>query len=146
MKRIFLLTSILFYTFNYATAQGNFSIKIYAGSNAPWGESQFVSIDPKGVVKYDRSDVNTGIKDSLTFTITKAQLAQLHDAVNQVRFFTLNTVYNARSRDGTRLTVEVVAGGRTHRVSWLNIHTRETALILSRLNAIFRGRGITIQY
>jgi hypothetical protein len=146
MKKILVLLSMMCSTFIIASAQTNFSMKLYAGSNAPWGESQYVTIDSKGNGKYDLSEVNKGVKDSLSFTISAAQMKELDDVVNQIRFFKLNASYNSQSRDGTRLSVEISVSGKTHIVHWINIHTKETGLLLDKLNAILKSKGINIHY
>jgi Domain of unknown function (DUF6438) len=146
MKKIFPLIGMLCLTWVYGSAQTHLSIKMYAGSNASWGTGQYVSIDPKGNVIYTLSEVNKGVKDSLSFTLTTAQMKQLEETVNRIRFFQLNATYNAQSRDGTRLSVEVTAAGNTHTVHWVNIHTSESALLLDSLNVVLRSKGISIHY
>jgi hypothetical protein len=133
-------------TFFSASAQTNFSMKLYAGTNAPWGESQYVTIDSKGNGKYDLSEVNKGVKDSLSFTITQQQLKQLNEVINKIQFFKLNATYNSQSRDGSRLSVEISASGKTHTVHWINIQTNETKLLLEELNLILKNKGINIHY
>lgn len=129
-----------------ASAQTNFSMKLYAGSNASWGKSQYLSIDPQGHLRYDQGEVNKGIKDSLAFMLTTSQMAQLHDVINTIRFFSLDKTYNAQSLDGTRLSVEVSIAGKTHTVHWINIHTRESELLLDNLNLTLKSKGIVIHY
>ena len=146
MKKILFLLSILCSIFIGVSAQTNFSIKLYAGSNAPWGESQFLSIDAKSHVHYELSEVNKGVKDSSSFTITKSQMQDIEAVVNKIRFFSLNASYNSQSRDGTRLSVEVLQSGKSHSVSWINIQTNESTQLLDKLNSILKSRGINIHY
>lgn len=146
MKKILLLISIMCSAFINASAQTNFSMRLYAGSNAPWGESQYVSIDSKGNGKYDLSEVNKGVKDSLSFTISRAEITQLDEVVSKIEFFKLNASYNSQSRDGVRLSVEISVSGKTHTVHWINIHTKETAILLDKLNSILKSKGINIHY
>ena len=146
MKRLMVLVCCLFSIAFNVSAQTNFSMKLYAGSNAPWGESQYISIDSKGKGKYDLSELGKGIKDSLSFTISPFHIAQLRDVITKIQFFKLNTSYNAQSRDGTRLSVEISVSERTHTVNWINIHTQETSALLDRLNSILKSEGINIYY
>jgi len=126
MKRILVIIHILCLLSICGSAQTNFSMKLYAGSNAPWGQSQNVTIDSKGNVKYELSEVNKGVKDSSSFSITRTQLSLLNQVVNQIQFFKLNEFYNKESRDGTRLSVEITDAGKTHRVHWICGRNRQT--------------------
>lgn len=146
MKPILFILCLLWAMAITASAQTNFSMKLYAGSNASWGKSQYLSIDPQGHLRYDQGEVNKGIKDSLAFMLTTSQMAQLHDVINTIRFFSLDKTYNAQSLDGTRLSVEVSIAGKTHTVHWINIHTRESELLLDNLNLTLKSKGIVIHY
>lgn len=146
MKKISLLISIACSIFTNVSAQTNFSMKLYAGSNAPWGEGQYISIDSNGNGRYDLSDVNKGLKDSLSFTISPDQIKQLNNVMTRIQFLKLNASYNSQSRDGTRLSVEISVSGKNHAVSWINIHTTETAILLNELNSVLNSKGINIHY
>ncbi|HYM95455.1 MAG TPA: DUF6438 domain-containing protein [Chitinophagaceae bacterium] len=146
MKKILVIIIILSSTVSCASAQTNFSMKLYAGTNASWGGSQYITIDSKGKCSYTLSEVNKGVKDSLSFTISPEQLKQLNEVINRIQFFKLDASYNSQSRDGTRLSVEVSASGKTHTVHWINIHTSETTILLEELNSILKSKGINIHY
>lgn len=146
MKNIFFLITILCFNVFQSYAQSAFSLKLYAGSNAPWGESQFVSIDTKGNCFYSLSEVNKGVKDSSSFKITSAQMTQLNDVITKIKFFKLNKTYNEKSRDGTRLSVEVISGGKNQTVHWVNFHNSESDQLLSKLNTILKTKNISISY
>ncbi len=146
MKKTLLLVSIICSTFIITSAQTNFSLKLYAGSNASWGNGQFLSIDSKGNCKYNLSEMNNGIKDSLSFVITKDQLNQLEEVTNKIQFFKLNPTYDAKMQDGTRLSIEISTSGKTKTVHWLNIHNNESDLFLDKLNTVLKNKGIIINY
>lgn len=146
MKKGLLFLSFMCSTFLISSAQTKFSMQLYAGTNASWGEGQYLSIDAKGNAKYDLSEVNKGVKDSLSFVVSPAQLNQLDEVVSRIQFFKLGASYNSQSRDGTRLSVEISNSGQTHTVNWINIHTNETALLVDKLNQILKDKGIIIHY
>ena len=146
MKKVLFFVGIYCMMFIYSHAQNSFSMKLYAGSNASWGQGQYVSIDEKGAGKYTLSDVGKGVIDSISFNLTKTQLVQLENAVNGIQFFKLNPTYNAKSRDGIRLSVKVSVSGKTNTVHWINTHPAETIQLLDKLNATLSDKGIIIHY
>lgn len=146
MKNIFFLLFILCSNVSQSKAQSTFLLKLYAGSNAPWGESQYLSIDTKGNCFYSMSELNKGLKDSSNFKITSAQMSQLNEVITKIKFFKLNKTYNEKSRDGTRLSVEIISGGKDQTVHWINFHNNESDLLLNKLNAILKSKNISISY
>ena len=145
MKRNLLLLMLCFAGFS-VFAQKSTSLKLYAGSNAPWGTNQSLTIDANGNLKYELGEVNRGVKDSKTFMLSSTQLAELDEVIDQIRFFSLEPSYNSQSRDGTRLSVEITQSGKTHTVHWINIHTTETNTLLEKINKMLVNKGIIIQY
>lgn len=146
MKNLFFLPLIFCLNISQSHSQTSFSLRLYAGSNASWGKSQFLSIDSKGNCFYSLTEVNKGVIDSSSFKISSAQLSKINETITKIKFFKLNKTYNEKSRDGTRLSVEVTSGGKTHTVHWINIHNSESDQMLSKLNAILKAKNISITY
>jgi hypothetical protein len=146
MKKALFLIAILCLGILQLHSQSSFSLKLYAGSNASWGKSQTLSIDSKGHCFYALSEVKKGIIDSSRFSISAAQFTQLQDVIAKIQFFKLEKTYNAKSRDGTRLSVEVASGGKDEVVHWVNIHNKESDLLLQKLNEMLKSKNIRISY
>lgn len=144
-KALFLFWSFVLISFQIQ-GQTTFSLKLYSGSNASWGQNQFLSIDYKGHCYYALSDVNKGIKDSSSFKISTSQLNKLNETITKIQFFKLNKTYNEQSRDGTRLSVEIISGGKDQVVHWVNFHNKDSDLLLTTINAILKSKNISISY
>ena len=127
-------------------AQGDFYLKVYAGSNAPWGESQYLTVDARGPTHYKLIDAEKGPLDSMSFTISKDDLNKLKQVFTTIRFVQLNKSYNEQSIDGTALSATLTSSGKTHRVTWFNIHTKESDQLKDRLNGILKKKGISLLY
>lgn len=145
MKTVYLLSFFILITLP-AWAQTGFSMELYAGSNAPWGESQYITIDAKGNVFYTLSEVGKGVKDSLKFKITQTQVNELSTLLNSIQFFRLKEKYNEASRDGTRLSVLASVSGKKNKVHWINIHTAESDQLAAKLNAMLKTKNLSLLY
>ena len=145
MKKIlFLLFALAFSSASFA--QADFSMTVLAGSNAPWGETQYLHIDAKGKCFYRLSDARAGSKDSSSFTITKNELKQISDVITKAHFYSLKEVYDADMSDGSRLSIAITSGKKTHSVQLINEQLPEMTTLLDKLNSVAAAYKIHINY
>lgn len=142
MSVVFFLCAILI----HASAQKNISMELYAGSNAPWGKNQSLTINANGECKYILTEVEKGVIDSSSFTISHAQLNELYNIVQESHFFKLDKIYNSGDVDGTGLYLKVELSGKSHEVRIINEQVKEVKLIIDKLNIIMDTYQVHINY
>ncbi len=141
---IFLLALLL--TCSATIAQKNYFLQVYAGSNAPWGTSQSLLVEEGGKTTYYLTEVGKGDLDSSSFTLTKSELGKVNETLKKMNFYKLNAAYNEESVDGVALTVIAKKGQVENTVTWENIETKETKMLIDNVNAILKKRNIQLQY
>lgn len=124
----------------------DFSLEIVAGSLAPWGISQLLTVDNVGDVSYWETDLISGIADSIFAIISSSDIQDIIDTVNAVGFFALDPFYDGGVIDGSGVIVNFSEGGSQYEVEAKNIVVTELNRIVNTVNAILAGTGIEISY
>lgn len=121
-------------------------VQIDAGSRAPYGYIQSLTIDAAGRCRYLQYEVSDGkVKDSATFTITKAQLDSFFLKAAQVGFFDLAEDYSY-GVDGAGVFIAINSAGKKHSVNVKNRTVKQVDDLIANLNAILQARKIKIYY
>lgn len=121
-------------------------VQIDAGSRAPYGYIQSLTIDATGRCRYIQYEVsNNKVKDSATFSITKAQLDTFFAKANAVRFFSLAEEYT-RGLDGAGIFIALNNAGKKHAVNVKNSTVPQIDDLVATLNAMLQPRKIRIYY
>jgi hypothetical protein len=107
------------------------------------GKGQYDVYDSGGEIRYDLNDIVTYDADQVVktgkFDLSNAELGQLWDAINQNRFFELETKYQmAMGHSYTFIMVE--ADGRKHMVDNIGVEVPEIGALVEATDALMPNR------
>jgi hypothetical protein len=141
-KFLLLLTGIILASALHAQVV----VQIDAGSRAPYGDIQSLTIDKKGKCKYLKYDVASHIiNDSASFTITPTQLNDFLTKAETEGFFSLKEEY-LRGLDGSGIFIAINKDGKKRSVNVKNVEVPQIRTLLAELNTIMQAKKITIDY
>ena len=144
MKKTLLFTFL--FTGLFISASAQLVVQIDAGSRAPWGDIQSLTIDNKGKCRYMKYDVSTNaIKDSSSFFITEGQLQDFLKKADESGFFTLNKEYH-RGVDGAGIFIAINSNGKKNGVDLKNTDVATVNTLVAFLNNILQTKKIKIYY
>lgn len=144
MRKI-LLSALLFTTL-IISASAQLVVQIDAGSRAPYGDIQSLTIDKKGKCRYVKYDVSTNaIKDSSSFFITEGQLQDFMKKADDAGFFRLEDNY-VRGVDGAGIFISLNNGINKKGVNVKNTDVAAVNTVVEFLNTILQSRKIRIYY
>ena len=146
MKKIIATMCTMAALFGATALHAQIVVQVNAGSRAPWGEAQQLTIDKKGKCHYVHYDVSAQhILDSATFTITKAQLDTFFKKADEVGFYGLQKDYH-KGIDGEGLFISLSDNGKNGTVDLLNTDIPQVNALVATLNGILQPRSIKIYY
>ena len=119
--------------------------QVNAGSRAPWGTDQDLTIDSMGGCEYRLSEVYDGVKDSLRFSLPAGYVDSLLRRSDELGFFKLDSDY-VRGRDGSGVYISMNYHGRIYSVNVINKDIPQIHSIVSLLNGLLQPHKISIKY
>ena len=128
------------------TGSAQVVIYINAGSRANHGQLQDLFIEQNGNCRYRLSEVNAGVKDSASFSLSAAQMDSIFRKASETGFFSLNNKYDGGAADGAGIYISINSSGRKHAVELLNTDQPAINQLVSLLNTMLAPRNIRINY
>lgn len=120
---------------------------INAGSRAPYGTNQELTIWPNGQCRYYSKEINGPVKDSSVFSISIATLDSFFIKADQLGFFQLNLGYtNDKIVDGSGIYISMSYKSRKKRVDARNTNVPVIMELVEWLNRRIASNGIIIKY
>lgn len=140
-----LIFSLLFIPVNFAFAQSIESVELIAGSKAPYGTIEELTIDSDGNVEfyeYEVGDPDNG--DLFSMTLTSEQMDELYNTITDSGFFSLNDLYDSGKVDGVGLSIYVKTDTQSNGVEAINEQLPALNAIVQKLNEFFSPNGFSI--
>lgn len=107
------------------------------------GKGQYDVYDSGGEIRYDLNDIVTYDADQVVktgkFDLSNAELGQLWDAINQNRFFELETKYQM-AMGHSYAFIMVEADGRKHMVDNIGVEVPEIGALVEATDALMPNR------
>ena len=115
----------------------DFVVAIEVGGRTPRAVSRYVELAADGRGQFERFDPLPHTTDTLTFTVTPAQLGRVWTVIRKNRFFTLRKEHSdPRILDGDYMVVSVRAEGRDHWVRAVNTSVPQLDRIAAAVGAV----------
>lgn len=149
--KLLLLFLISFLVVQTSDAQYVREIESISGSLAPFGITQYMSIDSAGYGVFYRQNLDSAAVDSTFFILTSLQLQTILDTANAVSFFGLDTLYVQTADslivlDGSGITLRIAEPVNENIVQVMNYVVPEVDRIVNTINSFLIVYGIQIQY
>jgi len=144
------LKNRLLHTIGYllilATANSQAVFYLNAGSRAPWGDNQQLTIHQSGQALFILREVNGRAKDSISFNIPADQLNSIFQKAREIGFFGLEKNYDSDAKDGWGIYISLNDQGNKYQVSVKNIVQPAIKEFVTFLNNLLSTRNIRIRY
>ena len=119
--------------------------QVLAGSRAPWGTDQNLTIDSLGRCDFRLIDAERGVTDSARFRLPPGQVDSLLKSADKAGFFKLDSNY-VKGHDGSGIYMVMNYGARIYSVNVVNESIPQIHTIVATLNGMLQPHKIRINY